>query len=104
MRVGGLRALGRIRVQGQLGTAYSCVAGAWVNARVLDLAGPAQRVRVRRAGQTARGCGGAVKVFALEVDEREAILRVLEHGPAEFAELRAVLLEEHVWRQREGLA
>ena len=45
-----------------------------------------------------------VKVFALEVADREAILRVLEHGPAEFAELRAVLLEEHVWRQGEGLA
>ncbi len=45
-----------------------------------------------------------MKVFALEVADREAILRVLEHGPAEFAELRAVLLEEHVWRQGEGLA
>ena len=45
-----------------------------------------------------------VKVFALEVADREAILRVLEHGPAEFAEFRAVLLEEHVWRQGEGLA
>ena len=42
-------------------------------------------------------------MFALEVDEREAILRVLEDGPEEFAELRAVLLQEHVWRQREGL-
>jgi hypothetical protein len=41
-----------------------------------------------------------VKVFALEVDERDAILRVLEDGPAEFGELRTVLLQEHVWRQR----
>ena len=45
-----------------------------------------------------------VKVFGLEVADREAILRVLEDGPAESAELRGVLLEEHVWRQGEGLA
>ena len=45
-----------------------------------------------------------MKVFGLEVADREAILRVLEDGPAESAELRGVLLEEHVWRQGEGLA
>lgn len=44
-----------------------------------------------------------IKVFALEVDEREAILRVLEDGADGFSELRAVPLQEHVWRQREGL-
>ena len=44
-----------------------------------------------------------VKVFGLGVADREAILRVLEDGPAEFAELRGVLLEEHVWRVRERL-
>jgi hypothetical protein len=45
-----------------------------------------------------------VKAFALEVDEREASLRVLEDGPEEFGELRGVLLQEHVWRQPEGLS
>jgi hypothetical protein len=44
-----------------------------------------------------------VKVLGLEVADREAILRVLEDGPEEFAELRSVLLQEHVWRVREGL-
>jgi hypothetical protein len=32
-----------------------------------------------------------------------AILRVLEECPEEMLELRATLLQEHVWRQREGL-
>lgn len=44
-----------------------------------------------------------IKVFGLGVEDRESILRVLKAGPAEFAELRGVLLEEHVWRVREGL-
>ena len=43
-----------------------------------------------------------VKVFGLGFADREAILRVLEDGRAEFGELRGVLLTEHVWRQREG--
>ena len=34
--------------------------------------------------------------------DREAILRVLEDCPGELAQLRATLLQEHVWRQREG--
>jgi hypothetical protein len=33
----------------------------------------------------------------------EAILRVLEDCPEELAELRATLLQEYVWRRREGL-
>ena len=35
---------------------------------------------------------------------RRRILRVLEDCPEELAELRATLLQEHVWRKREGLA
>jgi hypothetical protein len=31
-------------------------------------------------------------------------LRVLEECPEDMFELRATLLQEHVWRQREGLA
>jgi hypothetical protein len=44
-----------------------------------------------------------VKVLALESDERETILAALDDPPAGLEELRAVLLQEHVWRQAEGL-
>ena len=43
------------------------------------------------------------RIVALDIPDREAILRVLEDCPEELAELRATLLQEHVWRQREGL-
>ena len=43
------------------------------------------------------------RIVALDVTDREAILRVLEDAPEELLELRATLLQEHVWRQREGL-
>jgi hypothetical protein len=42
-------------------------------------------------------------LVALEVDDRERILRALEDCPDELAELRGVLLREHEWRLREGL-
>ena len=45
-----------------------------------------------------------VRVLGLEVTDREAILRVLDDGPEGLAELRAVLLQELVWRRAEGLA
>jgi hypothetical protein len=38
----------------------------------------------------------------LTIPERE-ILRALEDCPPGLAELRAVLLQEHTWRQRDGL-
>lgn len=44
-----------------------------------------------------------VKLLALEVEERETILVALEDPPAGLEELRAVLLQEQVWRQAEGL-
>ena len=43
------------------------------------------------------------RIVALDIPDREAILRVLEECPEEMLELRATLLQEHVWRQREGL-
>ena len=43
------------------------------------------------------------RIVALEIPDREAILRVLEDCPEEMLELRATLLQEHVWRKREGL-
>ena len=42
------------------------------------------------------------RIVALEVPDREAILRVLEECPEEMLELRATLLQEHVWRRRRG--
>jgi hypothetical protein len=43
------------------------------------------------------------RIVALDIPDREAILRVLEDCPEEMLELRATLLHEHVWRQRERL-
>ena len=44
-------------------------------------------------------------IVALTIREREAILRTLDDPPTdELAELRGVLLREHEWRVREGLA
>lgn len=43
-----------------------------------------------------------VKVLALDVPERETITRALDDRPAGLEELRATL-QEHTWRQREGL-
>ena len=43
------------------------------------------------------------RIVALDVSDREAILSVLEECPEELLELRATLLQEHVWRKREGL-
>ncbi len=44
------------------------------------------------------------RIVALDIPDREAILRVLEDCPEELVELRATLLQEHVRRKREGLA
>ena len=42
------------------------------------------------------------RIVALDVPDREAILRVLEECPEGLLELRATLLQEHVWLQGEG--
>ena len=44
-----------------------------------------------------------VKLLALTIEERAMILAALEDPPAGLAELRAVLINEHQWRQSEGL-
>ena len=41
------------------------------------------------------------RIVALDIPDREAIRRVLEEYPEELLELRATLLKEHIWRQRE---
>ena len=65
---------------------------------------------LRRGGftDTAESLDGAVAAslpdVALTILEREAIVWVLLDPPAgALADLRGVLLEEHVWRRREGL-
>lgn len=69
--------------------------------------GIAQRLRDVGCDDTAAtledAYDGERRVVALTVQEREAILRVLEGCPAELSELRGVLLREHAWRLREGL-
>ena len=44
------------------------------------------------------------KVLALTIVDREAILRTLDDPPDGLAEFRGVLLREHEWRVRVGLA
>ena len=71
---------------------------------VLELA---RRLREAELVDTAERLEGAyhrdARIVALEISDREAILRALEDAPAGLTELRAVLLQEHVGRQREGL-
>lgn len=44
------------------------------------------------------------KLLALDIDDREALLRAMEDWcPPELRELLAVLLQEHVGRVRDGL-
>lgn len=71
---------------------------------VLELA---RTLRNGGHGDTAARLGGAqerqTRLLALSIGEREAILSVLDDPPPQLCELRAVLLEEHEWRRREGL-
>jgi hypothetical protein len=74
---------------------------------------PEGRTLRQRASGRPRRCVGAdrleraleddVKLLALTIDERAIILGQLEDPPDGLAELRGVLLNEHQWRQREGL-
>ena len=45
-----------------------------------------------------------VKLLALTIDERAVILASLEDPPDGLAELRAVLMNEHEWRQHRAIA
>ena len=48
--------------------------------------------------------GNAARILALDVPERETIMWALDDPPSEsLAELRGILLEEHVGRVRDGL-
>jgi hypothetical protein len=49
--------------------------------------------------------GNGARILALEITERETILQALDEPPTKaLAELRAVLLQEHVGRVRDGLS
>jgi hypothetical protein len=56
-----------------------------------------------RLSRLERALAGDVKLLGLTIDERAIILGSLEDPPEGLSELRAVLLNEHEWRQREGL-
>ena len=43
------------------------------------------------------------KVLALDIPERDDILKALEDCPPGFGELRAVLLQQQAWRASEGI-
>jgi len=43
------------------------------------------------------------RILALTIDEREQILATLVDCPPSLGELRAIVLQEAVWRDREGL-
>ena len=78
-----------------LPVAYRAVLELTRRLREIELVATAERLE--------RAHDREAKIVALDVDDREAILRVLEDCPNELEELRATLLQEHVWRQREGL-
>ena len=64
--------------------------------------GPGRRRRRARRPARARPHRWG-QLLALTIDERAIILAQLEDPPDGLAELRAVLMNEHQWRQREGL-
>jgi hypothetical protein len=75
------------------------------NDAVEDLAG---LVRAAGADELAdrleRAVTEDVKLLALTLDERAILLAALQDPPPGVAELRAVSLNDHQWRLREGLA
>jgi hypothetical protein len=55
------------------------------------------------ADRLERALRDEVKLLGLEIDERAIILAALDDPPDGLSELRGVLMNEHQWRQREGL-
>ena len=50
-----------------------------------------------------RALNDEVKLLGLEIDKQAIILAALDDPPDGLSELRGVLMNEHQWRQREGL-
>jgi hypothetical protein len=67
-------------------------------ARIVRAAGAAEL-----ADRLERALRDEVKLLGLEIDERTIILIALADPPAGLSELRDVLMNDHQWRQREGL-
>ena len=56
------------------------------------------------AGRLEAAYGRGARILALDIDERLSILRAFDDAPTRaLAHPRAVLLHEHVGRQRDGL-
>jgi hypothetical protein len=55
------------------------------------------------ADTLAAAWGDGENIVGLTLDEREKILSVLDEPPGGLCLLRAVLLEEHMWREAVGL-
>jgi hypothetical protein len=71
---------------------------------VLHLAASLREADLIASAELLEGaCDREARIMALDIPDCEAILRVLEECPEELLELRATLLQEHVWRKREGL-
>jgi len=69
---------------------------------VLELARPIDDTRLAERLETAYGKGA--RILALDVPERETIVWALDEPPSKaLAELRGMLLEEHVRRVRDRL-
>ena len=62
-----------------------------------------ERPSIALAERLERAYDREARIVALDMPDREAILRVLEECPEGLLELRATLLQERVWLQREGL-
>ena len=56
------------------------------------------------ASKLDRALANETRVLALEIEDRELILRALEDCPDGLTELRGTLLREHVGRKQTGLA
>ena len=86
------------------GRRYGSQGSSVADSAVLHLAASLRDAELVDAAET---LGGAydreARIVALDITDREAILRVLEECPEELLELRATLLQERVWRRREGL-
>jgi hypothetical protein len=59
--------------------------------------------RVATADTLATAWGKDETVVGLTIDERNDVLGVLDSPPDGLRQLRAVLLEGHLWRWREGI-
>lgn len=74
------------------------------DAPAAELAGHVQAVGADElADRLERAIVEGVLLLAVTIDERAVILGQLDDPPDGLAELRGVVMNEHEWRQREGL-